>query len=198
MNKAVRLLKLLGLVVVGGGYAIGKIAKTVRGTKQETVVKNASNESAESFDEQFEALKKLKRLLDTGILSQSEFDAKKKKILNESKFREFFMLYGFLFGILGLMGLVGWMGERMIFEWMAENPIVVIGLIVLIILCGTTVMVLRHRRLMRQHDIDILNANVRKIGDDEADRIAGKYRDNRVPGDCDGYSNYHNEKRRKR
>lgn len=35
-----------------------------------------------SMDEQFEMLKKLKELLDAGILSQEEFDLKKKEILN--------------------------------------------------------------------------------------------------------------------
>lgn len=34
-----------------------------------------------SFDEQIEALKKLKELLDAGILSQAEFDAKKREVL---------------------------------------------------------------------------------------------------------------------
>jgi predicted Zn-dependent peptidase len=34
-----------------------------------------------SVDEQIEILKKLKELLDTGILSQEEFDAKKKEIM---------------------------------------------------------------------------------------------------------------------
>jgi hypothetical protein len=35
--------------------------------------------------------------------------------------------------------------------------------------------VLRHRRLKRQQDIDILNADIGKIGDDEAARRARKY-----------------------
>ena len=34
-----------------------------------------------SFDEQIETLKKLKDLLDAGILTQEEFDAKKKEIM---------------------------------------------------------------------------------------------------------------------
>jgi hypothetical protein len=38
-------------------------------------------------------------------------------------------------------------------------------------------MVLRHRRLQRQQDIEILNADISKIGDDEAARRAEKYRD---------------------
>jgi hypothetical protein len=38
-------------------------------------------------------------------------------------------------------------------------------------------MVLRHRRLKRQQDIDILNADVSKIGEDEAERLAEKYQD---------------------
>ena len=35
-----------------------------------------------SFDEQIETLKKLKELVDMGVLSQEEFDAKKKEIMN--------------------------------------------------------------------------------------------------------------------
>lgn len=43
---------------------------------------NASSQSKEmSFDEQMENLKKLKELLDAGILTQEEFDIKKKEIL---------------------------------------------------------------------------------------------------------------------
>ena len=34
-----------------------------------------------TFDEQIEAVKKLKGLLDAGILSQEEFDIKKKEIM---------------------------------------------------------------------------------------------------------------------
>lgn len=34
-----------------------------------------------SFDEQIEALKKLKELMDAGILTQEEFDAKKKEVM---------------------------------------------------------------------------------------------------------------------
>ena len=38
--------------------------------------------AALSFDEQIEAVKKLKTLLDDGILSQEEFDIKKKEIMS--------------------------------------------------------------------------------------------------------------------
>lgn len=34
-----------------------------------------------SYDEKIETLRKLKQLVDEGILSQDEFDAKKKEIL---------------------------------------------------------------------------------------------------------------------
>ncbi|MFR8256633.1 MAG: SHOCT domain-containing protein [Ruthenibacterium sp.] len=34
-----------------------------------------------SFDEQIETLKKLKELVDMGVLSQDEFDKKKKEIM---------------------------------------------------------------------------------------------------------------------
>ena len=42
---------------------------------------NAEDRSAMSFDQQIEALKKLKELLDMGILTQEEFDKKKKDIM---------------------------------------------------------------------------------------------------------------------
>ena len=41
----------------------------------------ATPKSAMSFDEQIETVKKLKDLMDAGILSQNEFDAKKKEIM---------------------------------------------------------------------------------------------------------------------
>ncbi len=42
---------------------------------------NAEKKQAMSFDEQIEALKKLKDLLDAGILTQEEFEIKKKEIM---------------------------------------------------------------------------------------------------------------------
>ena len=39
------------------------------------------NQSSMSFDEQIETLKKLKELVDMGVLSQDEFDIKKKEIM---------------------------------------------------------------------------------------------------------------------
>lgn len=38
--------------------------------------------AARSVDEQIEAVKKLKELLDAGILTQDEFDRKKKEVMN--------------------------------------------------------------------------------------------------------------------
>lgn len=40
-----------------------------------------SNQPTMSFDEQIETLKKLKELVDMGVLSQDEFDKKKKEIM---------------------------------------------------------------------------------------------------------------------
>lgn len=37
--------------------------------------------SSMSFDKQIETLKKLKELVDMGVLTQEEFDAKKKEIM---------------------------------------------------------------------------------------------------------------------
>ncbi|MDR1483069.1 MAG: DUF4339 domain-containing protein [Synergistaceae bacterium] len=59
---------------------------------------------------------------------------------------------------------------------MAEHMILVIGLIVILVLYSTMAMILRHRRLKRQQDIDILNADIGKMGGDEAERRAEKYR----------------------
>ncbi len=42
----------------------------------------SSNTSVMTLDEQIDALKKLKELVDAGILSQEEFDIKKKQIMN--------------------------------------------------------------------------------------------------------------------
>ena len=41
-----------------------------------------ATKSSLSFDEQIDALTKLKSLLDAGILSQEEFDRKKKEIMD--------------------------------------------------------------------------------------------------------------------
>ncbi|MDR0653148.1 MAG: GYF domain-containing protein [Synergistaceae bacterium] len=83
------------------------------------------------------------------------------QMIMESKVREFFLIFG-------LIVLVVFLGLLM------RYSVLVIGLIALIVL---TAMVLRHRRLQRQQDIEILNANISKIGDDEAARRAEKYRD---------------------
>ncbi|MDO5335655.1 MAG: SPFH domain-containing protein [Coriobacteriia bacterium] len=48
---------------------------------QSKQTKQSSENSADSFDDKVETLKKLKDLLDMGILSQEEFDAKKRDIL---------------------------------------------------------------------------------------------------------------------
>jgi hypothetical protein len=60
---------------------------------------------------------------------------------------------------------------------MKHVVLVIGGLIALFILYRITATVLRHRRLKRQQDIEILNADISKIGDDEAARRAEKYQD---------------------
>jgi hypothetical protein len=72
-----------------------------------------------------------------------------------------------LFGLAGLMGMLSWLATE---HW---NFLML--LIVLIIAAIITAIVLRHRHLKRQQDIDILNANVGKMGGDEAARRAEKY-----------------------
>ena len=59
----------MGGMVFGMSYAQGLDSKAAEKKKEM------------SFDEQIEALKKLKELLDAGILTQQEFDAKKKEIM---------------------------------------------------------------------------------------------------------------------
>ena len=68
----------------GGGTVteVLNITKDLIGKKTNgTGVSQAQPEDTASLDGQMEALKKLKDLLDTGIISQEEFDAKKKQIL---------------------------------------------------------------------------------------------------------------------
>jgi hypothetical protein len=76
-----------------------------------------------------------------------------------------------------LLGLGGLSLLLLLLLPMMEHMVLLIGLIVILILFGTMVMVLRHLRLKRQQDIDFLNADVSKIGDDEATRRAEKYQD---------------------
>jgi uncharacterized membrane protein len=83
-------------------------------------------------------------------------------IFIESEHRGFYIL----FGLLGFM---------MLTALLAQNMVLAVVVIVLFFLYRTTAMVLRHRRLKRQQDIDILNADINKISDDEAARRAEKY-----------------------
>lgn len=48
----------------------------------QSVATNAAPQQTMTFDEQIEAVKKMKDLLDAGVLTQEEFDAKKKEIMN--------------------------------------------------------------------------------------------------------------------
>lgn len=50
--------------------------------KKEFIQEKASNEN-ERINEQFELLKKLKELLDLGILTEEEFELKKKEIMKK-------------------------------------------------------------------------------------------------------------------
>ena len=59
-----------------GGMVFGMNMAQNLGTKAE----DRSN-SPMSFDEQIENLKKLKELVDMGVLTQEEFEAKKKEIM---------------------------------------------------------------------------------------------------------------------
>lgn len=62
----------------GGGMLFGmNMAQNIRSQGQPV----ATQSSAMSFDEQIETLKRLKELVDMGVLTQAEFDAKKKEIM---------------------------------------------------------------------------------------------------------------------
>jgi Na+/melibiose symporter-like transporter len=75
-------------------------------------------------------------------------------------------------GLLMLMGLMS-LWE----EYRETNRGIALMGIIFIVLCCITAIVLWLRHLKRQHDIDILNADVKKIGNDQAARLAEKYRD---------------------
>ena len=49
--------------------------------KKKTQPKSENNKSLSSVNEQLDALKKAKELLDAGILTQEEFEQKKKEIM---------------------------------------------------------------------------------------------------------------------
>ena len=53
----------------------------VQGMNPQTAAQTETKTAPLSFDQQIEALKKLKDLLDSGILSQDEFNLKKKEIM---------------------------------------------------------------------------------------------------------------------
>ncbi|MDR1579266.1 MAG: hypothetical protein LBS35_02815 [Synergistaceae bacterium] len=76
-----------------------------------------------------------------------------------------------ILGIFGLLMLIVLL-VKLIDEDMIWQAVLVI---VLSFLLGITAIVLRHRHLKRQQDIDILKADIRKIGDDETARLAEKY-----------------------
>ncbi|MDR3076164.1 MAG: DUF4339 domain-containing protein [Synergistaceae bacterium] len=116
------------------------------------------------------------RIADTALSSQIPME---EAILNDVKrtlmLKILQMIKEANHGILGFVGLMGLLMLVGLIGWMAENIFLVIGLIVLVVMYMTTVIILRHRRLKRQQDIEILNTDVNKMGDDEAARRAKKY-----------------------
>ena len=59
------------------------VAAEIEPKKSIHTAKQTKNENTNSInDDQIETIKKLKDLLDSGVLSQEEFDTKKKEILN--------------------------------------------------------------------------------------------------------------------
>lgn len=63
----------------GGGMVFGM--NMAQGLNTQTAQQNASQNTM-TFDQQIEAVKKLKELLDIGVLTEEEFNAKKKEIMN--------------------------------------------------------------------------------------------------------------------
>lgn len=65
----------------GGGMLFGMNLAQSLNPQNASTTSSQDSPSATSLDDQIETLKKLKDLLDLGILSQQEFDAKKREIL---------------------------------------------------------------------------------------------------------------------
>ena len=64
---------------------VKKAQQEVNARKAASVIRDSNSmkkEAKMSINEQFEALQKLKELMDAGILTQEEFDRKKKEIMN--------------------------------------------------------------------------------------------------------------------
>lgn len=60
---------------------VKKVAEIANDVIKETHSNNSDKKEQLTYEEQIDALNKMKALLDAGILTQEEFDAKKKKIL---------------------------------------------------------------------------------------------------------------------
>ncbi len=71
---------LFGLGFAGGLNPQNASQVTAAGTAQAAPAASSTTQ-AQSLDEQLETLKKLKELVDMGVLTQEEFDAKKKQVL---------------------------------------------------------------------------------------------------------------------
>ncbi|NLW19776.1 MAG: SHOCT domain-containing protein [Clostridiales bacterium] len=65
--------------ILGG---LAKIALQQSAAPQPASVASGAKSAALSLDEQLEALKKLKELLDNGIITQAEFESKKAQVMN--------------------------------------------------------------------------------------------------------------------
>lgn len=61
--------------------AVKEVAEIAKDVIKETRSNSSDKKEQLSYEEQIDALNKMKALLDTGILTQEEFDAKRKEIL---------------------------------------------------------------------------------------------------------------------
>lgn len=79
---------LLGSISITNGAtvtiidSINKMAAPIMASKIQNAVRNFKNNSSISSDTDLDDLRKLKSLLDDGIITQEEFDSKKKQILD--------------------------------------------------------------------------------------------------------------------
>jgi membrane protease subunit (stomatin/prohibitin family) len=79
---------LMTAAVVGGAYHVGKKGQQAQQQAAQQDAQAAASQQqapqaapAESQDDKMAQLKQLKELLDSGVLTQAEFDAQKQKIL---------------------------------------------------------------------------------------------------------------------
>ena len=69
------------MVISNNSSTVKEVAEIAKDVIKETRSNSSDKKEQLSYEEQIDALNKMKALLDAGILTQDEFDAKKKEIL---------------------------------------------------------------------------------------------------------------------